>query len=114
GSWDRLGKGGPRTGPPWVGVGVLLGGESVALLDAWGTGHPGGVASVHASSPEGALLRLDRLAQRANVPPQRYLVAEAIHWIAVLEGSHARRRPTDLVRVDGHARAGHFVPHRPN
>ena len=58
-------------------------------------------------------MRLDRLAQRANVPPQRQLVAEAVHLIAVLEGSHARRRLTDLVRVQGLNRDGHFVLHRP-
>jgi len=40
-------------------------------------------------------------------------VAEAIHLIAILEGSHARRRLTDLVRVDGLDRDGHFVLHRP-
>ena len=101
-----------RTSPTRIVVGEVRGSEALDLLDAWATGHPGGVATVHASSPQGALLRLDRLAQRANVPPQRHLVAEAIHWIAVLEGSHARRRLTDLVRVDGLDREGHFVLHR--
>jgi len=69
---------------------------------------------VHAASPENALMRLDRLAQRANVPPQCQLVAEAVHLIAVLEGSHARRRLTDLVRVQGLDRDGHFVLQRLN
>ena len=108
----QLVKSALRTSPTRIVVGEVRGSEALDLLDAWATGHPGGVATVHASSPEGALLRLDRLAQRANVPPQRHLVAEAIHWIAVLEGSHARRRLTDLVRVDGLDREGHFVLHR--
>src|SRR5712692_742138 len=101
-----------RTSPNRIVVGEVRGSEALDLLDAWATGHPGGVATVHASSAEGALLRLDRLAQRANVPPQRHLVAEAIHLIAVLEGSHARRRVTDLVRVDGLGRDGSYVLHR--
>src|SRR5438132_555581 len=109
----QLVKSALRTSPTRIVVGEVRGSEALDLLDAWATGHPGGVATVHASSPEGALLRLDRLAQRANVPPQRHLVAEAIHWIAVLEGSHARRRLTDLVRVDGLDRDGHFLLHRP-
>ena len=109
----QLVKSALRTSPTRIVVGEVRGSEALDLLDAWATGHPGGVATVHASSPEGALLRLDRLAQRANVPPQRHLVAEAIHWIAVLEGSHARRRLTDLVRVEGLDREGHFVLHRP-
>jgi len=109
----QLVKSALRTSPTRIVVGEVRGSEALDLLDAWATGHPGGVATVHASSPEGALLRLDRLAQRANVPPQRHLVAEAIHWIAVLEGSHARRRLTDFVRVEGLDRDGHFLLHRP-
>jgi len=101
-----------RTSPTRIVVGEVRGSEALDLLDAWATGHPGGVATVHASTPEGALLRLDRLAQRANVPPQRHLVAEAVHLIAVLEGSHARRRLTDLVQVDGLDRDGRFVLQR--
>lgn len=105
----QLVKSALRTSPNRIVVGEVRGSEALDLLDAWATGHPGGVATVHASSAEGALLRLDRLAQRANVPPQHHLVAEAIHLIAVLEGSHAGRRVTDLVRVAGLDRAGHYV-----
>ncbi len=108
----QLVKSALRTSPNRIVVGEVRGSEALDLLDAWATGHPGGVATVHASSPEGALLRLDRLAQRANVPPQRLLVAEAIDWITVLEGSNAGRRVTDLVRVDGLDRDGDFVLHR--
>jgi type IV secretion system protein VirB11 len=93
-------------------VGEVRGSEALDLLDAWATGHPGGVATVHASSAAGALLRLDRLAQRANVPPQRHLVAEAVHLVAVLEGAHARRRLTELVRVAGLDRDERFVLQR--
>ena len=110
----QLVKSALRTSPTRIVVGEVRGSEALDLLDAWATGHPGGVATVHAASPEGALLRLDRLAQRANVPPQRHLVAEAIHWIAILEGSHAGRRLTDLVRVHGLDGEGQFVLHRPS
>jgi len=110
----QLVKSALRSSPTRIVVGEVRGSEALDLLDAWATGHPGGVATVHASSPEGALMRLDRLAQRANVPPQRQLVAEAVHLIAVLEGSHARRRLTDLVRVQGLDRDGHFVLQRLN
>ena len=108
----QLVKSALRTSPSRIVVGEVRGSEALDLLDAWATGHPGGVATVHASSPEGALLRLDRLAQRANVPPQRHLVAEAVHLIAVLEGAHARRRLTELVRVQGLDRDGRFLLHR--
>src|SRR3989442_11520459 len=104
----QLVKSALRTSPTRIVVGEVRGSEALDLLDAWATGPPGGVATVHASSPEGALLRLDRLAQRANVPPQRHLVAEAIHLIAVLQGSHQRRPVTDLGQVPGLDGAGRF------
>jgi len=108
----QLVKSALRTSPTRIVVGEVRGSEALELLDAWATGHPGGVATVHASSAAGALLRLDRLAQRAHVPSQRALIAEAIHVIAVLEGSHARRRVTELVRVNGLDADGHYVLHR--
>jgi type IV secretion system protein VirB11 len=98
-----------RTSPSRIVVGEVRGLEALDLLDAWATGHPGGVATVHASSAGGALARLDRLAQRANVPPQRELVAEAIHLVVVLEGSNAGRRVTDLVSVTGLDASGCYV-----
>ncbi len=90
-----------RTSPNRIIVGEVRGPEALDLLDAWATGHPGGVATVHASSAEGALNRLDRLAQRANVPPQTVLVAEAINLVVVIAGGNAGRRVTDIARVEG-------------
>lgn len=90
-----------RTSPDRIIVGEVRGAEALDLLDAWATGHPGGVATVHASSAEGALSRLDRLAQRANVPPQSALVAEAVGLVVVIEGGNIRRRVSDIARVDG-------------
>jgi type IV secretion system protein VirB11 len=105
-----------RSSPNRIVVGEVRGAEALDLLDAWATGHPGGVATVHASSAEGALLRLDRLAQRANVPPQRPLVAEAVQLVVVLAGAGsggpAARRITELVRVGGLSPDGRFVLHR--
>ena len=97
-----------RTSPNRLIVGEVRGSEALDLLDAWATGHPGGVATVHASSAEGALLRLDRLAQRANVPPQSALIAEAIHLVVVIEGGNAGRRVSDLVRVAGLNQQGRY------
>lgn len=100
-----------RTSPNRIIVGEVRGAEALDLLDVWATGHPGGIATLHASSAEGALLRLDRLAQRANVPPQPELIAEAIKLVAVIEGGNAGRRVSDLVAVDGLDSGGHFVLH---
>ena len=98
-----------RASPNRIIVGEVRGVEALDLLDVWATGHGGGVATVHASSAEGALLRLDRLARRANVPPQRELIAEAIHLVVVIQGGNGGRRVTDLARVQGLDTDSHFV-----
>lgn len=98
-----------RTSPDRIIVGEVRGSEALDLLDAWATGHPGGVATVHAASAEGALLRLDRLAQRANVPSQQALIAEAVDVIVVLQGGNTGRRVLDVARVSGLSDRGEFV-----
>lgn len=102
-------RGTMRASPNRIVVGEVRGAEALDLLDAWATGHPGGIATLHATSAEGALLRLDRLAQRAKVAPQAALIAEAVHVVAVIEGGNAGRRVTDIARVAGFDSAGRFV-----
>jgi type IV secretion system protein VirB11 len=111
----QLVKSALRTSPNRIIVGEVRGVEALDLLDAWATGHPGGVATVHASSAEGALLRLDRLAQRANVPSQAHLIAEAVDMVMVIQGGNQGRRVTDLATVDGiDANGSILLRHHPN
>jgi type IV secretion system protein VirB11 len=102
-----------RSAPDRIVVGEVRGAEALDLLDAWATGHPGGVGTVHAASAVGALERLDRLAQRAGVPPQRALIAEAVDLVAVLHSAPdatgtRRRRLVELARVAGVGPDGAF------
>jgi type IV secretion system protein VirB11 len=98
-----------RTSPNRIVVGEVRGAEALELLDVWATGHPGGCGTCHATTAAGALLRLDRLAQRNNVPSQAALIAEAIHVIAVIEGGNRGRRLSDLARVSGLGGDGRIV-----
>ena len=91
-----------RCTPDRIVVGEVRDAAALDLLDAWATGHPGGCATVHATTARGALHRLDRLAQRANVPPQHLLVAESVDVVLVIEGGNAGRKVRELVRVVGH------------
>lgn len=72
-----------------VDVGEVRGGEALDMLKAWNTGHPGGVATLHANSARGAMLRLEQLVQEvvANVP--RALIAEAIDVVVYIHGANA-------------------------
>lgn len=90
-----------RASPNRVVVGEVRDEAALDLLDAWATGHPGGIATFHATDPRGALRRLDRLAQRANVPSQRALIAEAIDLIVMLAQTPQGRCVTQIVRVVG-------------
>jgi type IV secretion system protein VirB11 len=90
-----------RLRPDRIPIGEVRGGEALDLLKAWGTGHPGGIGTVHAGSALGALRRLEQLIQEAVVTVPRALIAETIDLIAVLSGRGAARRLTELARVDG-------------
>lgn len=96
-----------RAFPDRIVVGEVRGPEALDLLDAWSTGHPGGLGTFHAQDAVGTLLRLDRLCQRANVPSQLELISEAVDLIVLMEGGHRGRRIKNLVRVHGlHADGG--------
>jgi type IV secretion system protein TrbB len=90
-----------RLRPDRIPIGEVRGAEALDLLKAWGTGHPGGVGTIHAGTALGALRRLEQLIQEAVVTVPRALIAETIDVIAVLAGRGADRRLAELARVEG-------------
>jgi type IV secretion system protein VirB11 len=98
-----------RLRPDRIPIGEVRGAEALDLLKAWGTGHPGGVGTLHAGSAIGALRRLEQLIQEAVVTVPRALIAETIEVIAVLTGRGAARRLADLAAVKGLGPTGDYV-----
>ena len=90
-----------RLRPDRIPIGEVRSAEALDLLKAWGTGHPGGIGTIHAGTAVGALRRLEQLIQEAVVTVPRALIAETIDLIAVLSGRGVARRLTELARVDG-------------
>ena len=90
-----------RLRPDRIPIGEVRGAEALDLLKAWGTGHPGGIGTIHAGTALGALRRLEQLIQEAVVTVPRALIAETIDLVAVLSGRGAARRLTELARVEG-------------
>jgi type IV secretion system protein VirB11 len=90
-----------RLRPDRIPIGEVRGAEALDLLKAWGTGHPGGVGTLHAGSGIGALRRLEQLIQEAVVTVPRALIAETIDVIAVLAGRGSARRLSELACVEG-------------
>lgn len=90
-----------RMRPDRIPIGEVRGAEALDLLKAWGTGHPGGIGTIHAGTAMGTLRRLEQLIQEAVVTVPRALIAETINLIAVLTGRGAARRLSELARVEG-------------
>jgi len=90
-----------RLRPDRVIVGEVRGGEALDLIKVWGTGHPGGIATIHAGSALGALLRLEQLILEVAVNPPRALIAEAVNVVVYLAGRGRHRRVDHIARVVG-------------
>jgi len=97
-----------RLRPDRIPIGEVRGSEALDLLKAWGTGHPGGIGTIHAGTAIGALRRLEQLIQEAVVTVPRALIAETIDLIAVLSGRGSSRRLAELSRVRGLTRDGDY------
>ena len=90
-----------RLRPDRIPIGEVRGAEALDLLKAWGTGHPGGVGTIHAGSALGALRRMEQLIQEAVITVPRALLAETINLVAVLVRDGTGRRLAELARIDG-------------
>ncbi len=90
-----------RLRPDRIPIGEVRGAEALDLLKAWGTGHPGGIGTIHAGTALGALRRMEQLIQEAVVTVPRALLAETIDLIALLVRDGHGRRLAELARVEG-------------
>jgi len=90
-----------RLRPDRIVVGEIRGPEALDMLKAWNTGHPGGIATVHANSAASALHRIEQLVQEAVVTVPRALIADAIDVIVFIAGRGAGRRIDSVLRVAG-------------
>ena len=97
-----------RLRPDRIPIGEVRGAEALDLLKAWGTGHPGGIGTIHAGTAIGALRRLEQLIQEAVVTVPRALIAETIDLVALLSGRGASRRLAELACVEGLGPSGDY------
>lgn len=90
-----------RLRPDRIVVGEVRGPEALSLLKAWNTGHPGGVATVHANSARAGLTRLEQLIQEAVITVPKELIAEAVNIVIHIERVGHGRRIREIVSVGG-------------
>jgi P-type conjugative transfer ATPase TrbB len=98
-----------RLRPDRIIVGEVRGAEALDMLKAWNTGHPGGVATVHANSAEAALYRVEQLVQEAVITVPRRLIADAIDLVVFIEGRGSARRIQAIRAVGGLAADGQYA-----
>jgi type IV secretion system protein TrbB len=106
-----------RVAPDRIIVGEVRGAEINSMLEAWGTGHPGGVCTIHSdtATPIQALRRVDTLLRKAHQVPIPELIADTINLIVPIQalaystpqGMRFRRLVPEVVRVLGFEH-GHY------
>jgi len=104
---SRLLKSTMRLRPDRIIVGEVRDGAALTLLKAWNTGHPGGIATVHANSARMALQRLEQLTAEASLQPMQAIIGEAVDLIIAIQRTPKGRRVSEVVRVAGFS-DGHY------
>ncbi len=97
-----------RLRPDRIVVGEVRGAEALDMLKAWNTGHPGGIATIHANSAGAALYRLESLVQESVATVPKRLIAEAIDLIVFIAGRGRARRVETIAEVRGLDALGHY------
>ena len=91
-----------RMRPDRILVGEVRGGEALDLLRAWGTGHPGGIATTHANNAVAGLTRLEGLIAEVSQSPMQALIADAVNIVVGIVKRGGRRFLEGIYRVEGY------------
>jgi type IV secretion system protein VirB11 len=87
-TWNRAIMDAMRFRPDRIIVGEIRDGSALEMLKAWNTGHPGGIATVHANDTRAMLDRVCQLIEEVVPTAPRSLVAQTV-GVCV----HLRRDP---------------------
>lgn len=89
-----------RLRPDRIVVGEVRDGAALTLLKAWNTGHPGGVATIHANTATSALRRLEQLTAESSQQPMQEVIGEAVDLVVSIERTSRGRRIRDVIHVE--------------
>ena len=103
-----------RMRPDRIIVGEVRRGEALELVQSMISGHPGSLATIHASDPLSALLRLELLSRLTPVPlppdVARAQIAMAIHLVVQLvRAGDGTRRVDSIAETAGVDAAGQYL-----
>jgi type IV secretion system protein VirB11 len=104
-----------RLRPDRIIIGEVRGAEALDMLKAWNTGHPGGIATLHANSALGGLSRLEQLIGEASAQVPHDLIAETIDCVVYISRRAGRHRVETVARMNGLGRGGYdLAPVQPD
>lgn len=90
-----------RFRPDRILVGEVRGGEALTLLKSWNTGHPGGIATVHANSALSALTRIEQLVAEVSTTVSKSVIAEAINMVIFIKKTPKGRVVKEMISIEG-------------
>lgn len=88
-----------RLRPDRIIIGEVRDGSALDLLKAWNTGHPGGLATIHANSAMEGLTRLEDLIGEVTQRIPYRAIAQAINVIIYIERTVTGRRVKTVSRM---------------
>ena len=90
-----------RCRPDRILVGEVRGPEALDLLMSWNTGHPGGIATLHANSAQAGLTRLSTLVSMNPFAPREIgpLIAEAVDIVVHIARTDKGRVVREVLEV---------------
>lgn len=91
-----------RYRPDRILVGEVRGPEALDLLDAWNTGHSGGLATLHSNTAISALDRLKGLVTRNKFHPDDIdkIIGETVHLVIHIARTNNGRKLKDIIAID--------------
>ncbi|HQR88369.1 MAG: P-type conjugative transfer ATPase TrbB [Caulobacter sp. 12-67-6] len=90
-----------RLRPDRIIIGEVRDGSALDLLKAWNTGHPGGLATIHANSAAEGLTRLEDLIGEVTQRIPYRAITQAINLVIHIARAPAGRRVQEVCRVTG-------------
>ena len=96
-----------RLRPDRIVIGEVRDGSALDLLKAWNTGHPGGLATLHANSAAEGLSRLEDLIGEVTQRIPHRAIGQAIDLVIHIARTPGGRRVSDIVRVIGWGEGGY-------
>lgn len=91
-----------RLRPDRIIVGEVRDGAALAMIKAWNTGNPGGLASLHADSAHATLSRIDMLIREVTAMPIPEIIGLGVDMVVFIEATREGRRVKEIIEVKGY------------